>query len=108
MPVRKSRVFFLQVRAVGQQQPAQLPRRRRAVDAAAEAVPDQQRQVAAVIDVRMRQHDGRQLGRVDRQPRPVAQPQLLESLEQAAVDQECSGGGRGDQILGTRDCSGTA
>ena len=42
---------------------------------------------AAVIHVRVAQHDGRQGARVDRQRAPVAQPQLLQALEEPAVEQ---------------------
>ena len=48
---------------------------------------DEPRQVAAVIEVRVRQHDGVDVGRANRQRLPVALAQLLESLEQAAVDE---------------------
>jgi hypothetical protein len=38
--------------------------------------------------MRVRQHDGVDPLRVDRQRRPVAQTELLEALEQSAVDQD--------------------
>ena len=63
-------------------------RRGRAIDPPAKTLPRQQRQVAAVIDVGVGEHDGiDRLGR-DRQRLPIAQPQLLKALEQAAVHQD--------------------
>ena len=49
---------------------------------------DHQRQVAGVVEVGVGQHDQVQFGRIDRRRIPVAQPQFLQSLEQAAVDQQ--------------------
>ena len=57
VPVRLARVFFLNVRGIGQDERAQIARARRAEDAAAESAGDQPRQVAAMIEVRMRQDD---------------------------------------------------
>ena len=47
----------------------------------------QQRQGAGVVDVGMGQDHGVERGRVDREGRPVAQPQLLLALEQPGVDE---------------------
>ena len=58
--------------------------------AAAKAAGDQPRQIAAVIEMRVRQHDGVDVGRRDRQSLPVALAQLLEPLEQPAVDENAS------------------
>ena len=86
--VRELRVLFLQVRGVGQHQLAQVGRAAGAVHRALEALRDEPRQPAGVIDVRVRQDDGvDRLGR-DRQRRPVALPQLLQALEQSAVEQD--------------------
>jgi len=62
-------------------------RPRRRPDRAAEAVGHEPRQVAGVVDVRVGQDDVVDRGGFDRQGLPVAQPQVLEALEQAAVDQ---------------------
>ncbi len=40
-----------------------------------------------MVDVRVGQHDGIDRFRLQREDIPVAQPQLLEALEQSAVDQ---------------------
>ena len=86
--VGELRVFFLQVRGVGQHQPAQIGGAAGAMHRALESLRDQPRQPAAVIDVRVREDDGvDRLGR-DRQRRPVAQAQLLQALEQPAVEQD--------------------
>ena len=87
VPVGELRLFLLQMAAVGEQDLAQLVRRGRAVNPAAKALSRQQWQVAAMVDVGVGEHDRVDgLGR-DRQRLPVAQAQLLESLEQAAVHQ---------------------
>ena len=87
MPVRLPRVLFLDARRVRQHERAQVARARRAEDAAAKALADQPRQVAAVIEMRVREDDGVDRAGRDRERGPVAQPQLLEALEQAAVDE---------------------
>ena len=89
--------LFLQMAAVGQQQLAQIARGLGAKDPSSEALLDQGRQIACVIQVGMgQQHrvDGR--GR-DRKIRPVALAQLLVTLEQATIDQNPLAGGL-DQV----------
>ena len=66
---------------------------------------DQPRQVAAVIEMRVRQHH-----RVDRRgrigsARPVAQPQLLQPLKQPAIDQDPTAA-QIEQMLGAGDRAG--
>ena len=85
--VREVGFFLLQVAAVRQQDAAQVMRGGRAVHLAPEALTRQQRQVAAVVNVRVGEDHGVDLSRIDRQRRPVAQAQLLVALEQPAVDQ---------------------
>ena len=72
---------------VRQHDPAEVLRARRAEDTSAEPVRDEPRQIADVIEVGVRQHDGVDLGRGDRQILPVALAQLLQPLEQPGVDQ---------------------
>ncbi len=86
--VRLARVFFLDVRRVGQDQRAELFRRWRAEDPAAKAGGHEPRQISAVIKVRMGQDDGVDGGRVDRQRLPVAEPQVLQALKQPAIDED--------------------
>ena len=86
-PVGERRVFLVQARASGSSS-----RRGRAWPACTrrdQRTPaDQQRQVAAVVEVRVRQDDRGEARRRIRQRRPVAKAQLLEALEQAAVDEQ--------------------
>jgi hypothetical protein len=52
------------------------------------AIPDEQRQIAAVIDMRMGENHGvDRVGR-HRQRSPVAQPQVLDALKQPAIDED--------------------
>ena len=78
-------LFFLEVRRIGQHDRAQVARARRAEDPAAKSLRDEPREVAAVIEVGMRQHHGVDARGVDRKRRPVPLPQLLEPLKQPAV-----------------------
>ena len=81
------RVFFLDARRVRQDQPGQVVRAAGAVDPALEAAGHQPRQPPRVVQVRMREDDGIDgVGR-NGQGGPVAKPQLLEPLEQPAVEQ---------------------
>ena len=73
--------------------------------AAAEPAGDQPRQVAGVVHVRVGQDHGVDGGRVDGQRVPVAPPQLLEPLEQPAVDEHAPVAGL-DQVLGAGDGAG--
>ena len=87
-PVGVVGLLLLEVAAVGQDHPSQAARALGAVDGASKAEPLQPWQVAAVIDVGVRQHD-----RIDRLGRhrervPVRLPELLAALEQSAVDQQ--------------------
>lgn len=88
VPVGVVCFFFEQMSGVGQQQMAQVLRRGRAVDFAAEAVPHQQRQIAAVVQVGVGQHDGVQCRRIKGQGFPVLHAQRFVALEQAAVQEE--------------------
>ena len=67
LAVRALRVFFLQLGRVGEHDARELGGGRRAEDAAAKPLADEPRQVAAVIEMRVRQDDG-----VDRRSRESA------------------------------------
>ncbi len=82
------RVFFLDPRGVSQHDARQVGGRGRAEDPAAKTLPDQPRQVAGVIEVGMRQHDGRDLRRAQGQRLPVALAEILQSLKQPTVDEQ--------------------
>ena len=82
------RVGFLKITAVGQQDRAQIRRAIGTVYRALEAVPDQQRDVTAVIDMGMGQDHGVDVAGRHGQVGPVAQAQFFQPLEQPAVDQD--------------------
>jgi hypothetical protein len=86
--VRLARVLFLQMRRVGQDQRAELFSGRRAEDSSSESASDEPWKVAAVIQMRVREHDRIHCRWLDRQRLPVAQPQFLQSLKQPAVDED--------------------
>jgi hypothetical protein len=87
MLVRLPRVLLLDVRGIRQHERAQVARARRTKDAAAKALADQPRKVTTVIEMSMREDDCVDLRRRDRKRRPVAMPQLFETLKEAAVDE---------------------
>ena len=98
MPVGVPGIFFLDVRRIGEHQGAEVACAGGAEDSALEALRDEPRQVAAVVEVGVGEDDRVDARRVDRQRLPVPFAQLLEPLEQPAVDQHtvCA---RLDQIL---------
>ena len=88
VPVGEARLFLLQMRRVRQQDLEQIGGAARAVHGSAEAVPDEARQVARVIDVRVAQDDGGERAGIEGRARPVPQAQGLEPLEEPAVEQQ--------------------
>src|SRR3972149_6789984 len=87
MLVTVPRFYFLQVSGVGQQNARQIDRRGSGVNRAFVTQSHKLRQIAGVIDVRVRQNDGVYRTRVDGRLRPVPETQVLRSLEQAAIDE---------------------
>ncbi|MNN06522.1 hypothetical protein D3C81_1193140 [compost metagenome] len=87
LAIRVGSVFCGKVGAVWQQDAAQLRGAHRAVHAPPKAVSHQQRQITAVVDVGMGQHHGVEPGRIQWQWVPVAQAQVLVSLEQPTIHQ---------------------
>ena len=100
--VRERGVFFLQASGIGQHDLAEILRAQRAEHAAAEALRDEPRQVAAVIQVRVGQDDGLEARGGNRQILPVPQAELLQALEQPGIHHD-AGAVRFHQVLGTRD-----
>ena len=100
--VRLRRVFLLQPPRVGQDDLDQVLRALGAEHAAAEALRHQPGQVAAVIEVRVRQHHRLDTRRPDRQVLPVPLAQLLQPLEEPGVHQHARAI-RLDQVLRARD-----
>ena len=100
-------VLLLDPGAVEQDQPRHLVAGGGGVDAAAEAVDHQPRQVAAMVQVRMGEHHRVDVARFGGQSFPVQFAQVLQALEQAAVHQD-AGVAVAEQMLGTGDGAGTA
>ena len=101
-----ARVLFLDVGRVRQQHPQQAQGWRCGEGRPSEALAHQQRQDARVVDVGMGEDDGVERRRLDRERRPVAQAQVLGSLEHARVDQHLLAV-RLDQVTRPRDGAGS-
>jgi hypothetical protein len=86
MIVIKLGIFFLQMAGVGQQNTAQIDRRRGGVDRALEPILDQARYPAAMVNVRMRKHNRIDCIRRNRSVLPVALAPFLRPLKHAAID----------------------
>jgi hypothetical protein len=72
-----------------------------------EALPDQARQVAAVVDVGVREHDVLDRGGLHRQRLPVAPAQLLQPLVESAIEEQPSAGDLQEE-LGAGDGAGAS
>jgi hypothetical protein len=81
MTIGVARIFFLNVRRVRQHERAEIARPRRAEDPPAITLRHEPRQIAAVIEVCMGEHDGIELRGVERQSRPISQAQFLQTLK---------------------------
>jgi hypothetical protein len=81
------RLFFLQVRRVREHDLDQAARRRGAVHPSPESLADEERQPPGMVHVRVGHDDGIDGRGIDREVPPVPQAQLLQSLEQAAIEQ---------------------
>src|SRR6185369_491810 len=82
-----SRFFLLQKSRIGQKDVQQVASTRRAKHRTAKAALAQPRQVAAMIQVCVREHHRAQRGWFEAWLLPVALTQLLVTLEEATVDQ---------------------
>ena len=89
--VCKLRVPLEQMPTIEEQDLAEVSSRRCAVDLTLESILHQQRQVAGMIEVRVREDDAINRARLDRKWRPIPVLELLVPLEQAAVDQHSCG-----------------
>ena len=85
---RKSRVFFLQMGRIGEQHRAKFMSGGIRIDRAAIAVPVQSRQIAGVVNVRVRQQHPVNGRWIDRQLVPIALLQLLRAFEKPAIHQQ--------------------
>ena len=81
-------ILLLDARGIGQHELAQVHRAGCAEDASSVALCDEPRQVADVIEVRVGQNDRVERGWGDREVLPVAKPQLLQPLEQPAIEED--------------------
>ena len=88
VPVEICRLLLLQVARIREQDRGEVACGLGAPEPAAESAPREPREVAAVVDVRVRKQHCVDPPRVDRGRRPIAQPQLLVALEQPAVDEQ--------------------
>ncbi len=82
-----SRIFFLQVSGVGQQNAAEIDGGRRRIDRSLESLLDQARDPTGVIEMSVGEDERIDLVGGHRQVLPVALAPFLLSLEEAAVDQ---------------------
>ena len=88
MAVGEKRVFFLQVATVGPQNFAQVARARAHMHPPGKAIALQLGHITAVVKVGMGQDDRVHAAGRHWQGIPVAQTQLLKTLEQTAVDEQ--------------------
>ena len=105
--VEECRVTLLQVRTVPQDDLRDGGSRRAGVDPAGESFAHQPGQITGVVKVGVRDHDGVDARRIDRQWLPVEFPKVLHPLEQAAIQQDSLLAAL-QQVLGTRDRAGRA
>ena len=87
VPVGVGRVLFLDLGRIGQYQCAQVARARRAIDPPSEPLCHQARQVAGMIEVRMRQDHRMNRRGFNREWAPVALAQGLQPLKETAVNE---------------------
>lgn len=81
-------ILLLEVAAVLQDQLGNVARRLGRVDSAAEAISNELGQIAGMVEVGMRQDDGVDARWRNRKCCPVEFAQVLQALEQAAIDQD--------------------
>ena len=96
-----ARLFFLDMAAVRQDQPAKLCRGVGTQNAPPEPAPDQRGQIAGMIQMGVGQQHGVYRGRAHRERLAVAGAQLFEPLEQAAIHKNAPARGL-DQIARSR------
>jgi len=101
------RILFLQVTGIRQQDFTEIRCRARTEGWSRKTLPDQQRKVAGVIEMSMREQNRIDPMGVNREAIPIAQAQRLEALEQAAIDQE-SVVSTLDEVLGAGNGSSAA
>ena len=105
MTVGPLRVFFLEVGGIGEQDPQEVHGRFGAVNRSAVTALHEQRQRAGVIDVGVRDDDRVQRRRIELEVAPVPLAQLLQSLEEPAIEQHAAPAG-GNEVHRAGDGSG--
>jgi hypothetical protein len=109
VPVGELGLFLLEMGRVRQHDVQQIVRARRAVDRPGEAVAAEPRQVTRVVDVSVAQDHRAERARVHRERGPVTLAQLLQALEEPAVEQHAAVPvleqvlGAGDRAPGTSE-----
>lgn len=88
MAVGVVRLFLLEMSRVGEHDSKQLERSSGAVDRPREANPRQAREIARVVNVGVAQKDGREGCGVKGWRRPVLEAKLLQSLKEAALEEQ--------------------
>ncbi len=101
------RIFFLQVTGIRQQDFTEIRSRAGAEGRPGKTLLDQQRKVAGVIEMGVREQNRIDPMGIDREAIPIAQPQRLEALKQAAIDQQ-SMVGTLNEVLGAGNGSSAA
>ena len=107
MAIGEGSIFLLNVAAVGQQNAAQITGTRGGIHMARKPFLRQQGQVAAVIQMGVRQQHSIDLIRRNGQRGPIAKTELLVTLKQATVDQQAFLS-VADQVFGASDSASAA
>ena len=96
--LRVLRVFFLEVRGIKQQQVAELMSGGVGENRAAKPITNDAREITGVINVRVRENDPVDGGRINWQAVPVFRAQLARTLEKSAINEQAFAS-RFDQIF---------
>ena len=91
--VRVGRIFFLEMSGIRQNNLGQIHRGRRCQDLAAKAVFHQARNIADVVQMRVRQQQPLNARGRHGQRIPVAQPQFLRALKESAIHHQAFAAG---------------
>ncbi len=93
LPICLACILFLDVCGIGQHHRTQILRAWRAEDTAAKSIRDEPRQIAAMVEMGVREDNRVDAAGGKRQRLPVAFPQFLQALEEPAVDEDAHAGG---------------
>ena len=90
MAIEISRLLFLQMPAVGQQDAAQFPGRFAGIDRSAHSIPNQGWQITTMIKMRVSQYRGLNRRRGNGKRSPVPESQHFVALKQSAIDEQAA------------------